>query len=281
MIEYVICADGACSGNPGPGGYAWIIFDLTTTPEICDDTEIKSGAGSSIDTTNNIMELRAALDALSILDEMCVISKIDPGKVRLRFDSKYVLEGIFDWREGWKKRGWKTAAGKPVKNRELWEEIDRLFEQLKWRGFTFEKEWVKGHAGDYGNERVDAKAVEMRDQAKLDLNESAGLGTPESNAFTEKMVDHFFDTGEILERPAAPAPQTSGIDLMAMAEAAGADTHDNDPAEAAPTAVKADEITTDQVKAMKKILSAYEEGDLSVKEVIGKIRDSAAALGLR
>jgi len=95
------------------------------------------------------------------------------------------------------------------------------------------------------------------------------------------MVDHFFDTGEILERPAAPAPQTSGIDLMAMAEAAGADTHDNDPAEAAPTAVKADEITTDQVKAMKKILSAYEEGDLSVKEVIGKIRDSAAALGLR
>lgn len=280
MNEYVICADGACSGNPGPGGYAWIIFDLTTVPEISDETEIKAGAGSSVDTTNNIMEMRAALDALSTLDEMCVISKIDPGMVRLRFDSKYVLEGIFEWRESWKKRGWKTAAGKPVKNREIWEEIDRLFEQLKWRGFTFEKEWVKGHAGDYGNERVDSKAVEMRDQAKLDLNESAGLGTPESNAFTEKMVDHFFETGEILERPAAPAPETAGVDLMAMAEAAGADTRDGDPEDAATKPGKPGEITAEQVKAMKNILSAYEEGDLSVKQVIGKIRDSAAALGL-
>lgn len=283
MNEFVICADGACSGNPGPGGYAWIIFDLTTTDEICDDTEIKSGAGSSIDTTNNIMEMRAALDALSTLDEMCVIGEVDPGLVRLRFDSEYVLKGIFEWMPGWKQRNWKAASGKPVKNREIWEKIDRLIGQLKWRGFTFQKEWVKGHAGDYGNERVDAKAVEMRDQAKIDLNESAGLGTPESNAFTEKMVDHFFQTGEVLEREAAPepAPKAGGIDLMALAEAAGADTHDGDPAEL--TRAKktgSGEITADHVKAMKKILTAYEEGDLSVKEVIGKIRGSAAELGL-
>lgn len=283
MNEFVICADGACSGNPGPGGYAWIIFDLTATGEICDDTEIKSGAGSSIDTTNNIMEMRAALDALSALDEMCVIGEISPGEVRLRFDSEYVLKGIFEWLPGWKKRDWKNAAGKPVKNREIWEKIDHYFAQLKWRGFTFKKEWVKGHAGDYGNERVDAKAVEMRDQAKIDLSESAGLGTPESNAFTEKMVDHFFQTGEVLEREAAPetAPKANGVDLMALAEAAGAETHDGDPAELARgKTANGGEITNEQVRAMKKILTAYEDGDLSVKEVIGKIRGSAKELGL-
>ncbi len=132
----VIYADGACRGNPGPGGWgAWL----------------KSGAherelfGGEPKTTNNRMELTAVIEALAALKR--------PSVVVVYTDSTYVKEGITNWIHGWKKRGWLTADRKPVKNVELWQRLEALAGQhrVDWR-------WVKGHAGDPGNERADALA---------------------------------------------------------------------------------------------------------------------------
>ncbi|MCF6293846.1 MAG: ribonuclease HI [Robiginitomaculum sp.] len=131
-----IYTDGACRGNPGPGGWgALLIFGDV-------EKEINGGEDS---TTNNRMELMAAIRALNQLKRSC--------KVTLHTDSKYVRDGITKWLVGWKKRGWKTAAKKPVKNRDLWEELDMATERhsIEWL-------WVKGHAGDPGNERADELA---------------------------------------------------------------------------------------------------------------------------
>jgi len=131
-----IYTDGACRGNPGPGGWgALLIFG---------DVEKKISGGED-STTNNRMELMAAIRALNQLKRSC--------KVTLHTDSKYVRDGITKWLVGWKSRGWKTAAKKPVKNRDLWEELDAATQRhsIEWL-------WVKGHAGDPGNERADELA---------------------------------------------------------------------------------------------------------------------------
>ena len=131
-----IYTDGACSGNPGPGGWGFVIFN--------DKDPIERYGGES-ETTNNRMEMMAVIEALKILDS--------DGPVQLYTDSQYVKNGINDWINSWKRNGWKTAAKKPVKNKDLWLEIDRLVEEhaIEWR-------WVKGHAGDPGNERADELA---------------------------------------------------------------------------------------------------------------------------
>lgn len=134
--EVDIYADGACRGNPGPGG--WGVW-------------LKSGAhekelwGGARETTNNRMELTAVIEALSSLKRRC--------RVAIHTDSQYVRNGITSWIHNWKARGWRTADGKPVKNVELWRELERLdaMHDVQWR-------WVKGHAGDPGNERADALA---------------------------------------------------------------------------------------------------------------------------
>lgn len=132
MIE--IFTDGACSGNPGPGGWGVLIV------EDGDERELFGGEG---ETTNNRMEMQAVIEAL----------KATRGPVVLYTDSQYVKNGITDWIRGWKRNGWKTAAKKPVKNKDLWIEIDRLADgrSIEWR-------WVKGHAGHEGNERADELA---------------------------------------------------------------------------------------------------------------------------
>jgi len=131
-----VYTDGACSGNPGPGGWGVLIENNGTTQELCD--------GESL-TTNNRMELMAAIKALEF---------IEPGTpIRLVTDSNYVKDGITSWLPKWKKNGWKTAAKKPVKNDDLWRLLDARSQrhQVTW-------EWVKGHAGHPGNERADALA---------------------------------------------------------------------------------------------------------------------------
>ncbi|MBL1430234.1 MAG: ribonuclease HI [Robiginitomaculum sp.] len=131
-----IYTDGACRGNPGPGGWgALLIFGDV-------EKEISGGEDS---TTNNRMELMAAIRALNQLKRSC--------KVTLHTDSKYVRDGITKWLDSWKRRGWKTAAKKPVKNRDLWEELDTATQRhsIEWL-------WVKGHDGDPGNERADELA---------------------------------------------------------------------------------------------------------------------------
>lgn len=136
MHEIEIWTDGACKGNPGPGGWgAW----LKAGPH-----ERELWGGEPL-TTNNRMELIAVIEALAALKQ--------PSRVTLHTDSAYVKNGITTWIHGWKSKGWMTADRKPVKNQDLWQRLDalRLRHQVDWR-------WVKGHAGDPGNERADALA---------------------------------------------------------------------------------------------------------------------------
>ncbi len=129
-----IFTDGACSGNPGPGGWGVLIIDHGS------ERELNGGEAS---TTNNRMEMLAAIEAL----------KATTGAIILHTDSTYVKNGITQWINGWKKNGWKTAAKKPVKNQDLWIALDEATagRDIDWR-------WVKGHAGHPGNERADALA---------------------------------------------------------------------------------------------------------------------------
>ena len=132
--EVTIYTDGACKGNPGPGGWGVLMIAGENRRELC---------GGEVATTNNRMELTAAIEALRALKR--------PTRVRLFTDSKYVMQGIETWIHGWKKNGWRTSDKKPVKNMDLWQALDALAaaQQVEWR-------WVKGHSGDPGNERADA-----------------------------------------------------------------------------------------------------------------------------
>ena len=132
----VIYTDGACSGNPGPGGWGALLISGGHRKDLC---------GGEPDTTNNRMELMAAIQALEALKRPC--------QVELHTDSTYVMKGISEWIHGWKKRGWKTADKKPVKNEDLWRRLDAARDRHKvdWR-------WVKGHAGHELNEHADALA---------------------------------------------------------------------------------------------------------------------------
>ena len=131
-----IHTDGACPGNPGPGGWGVILSYKGMTKELY---------GGEKTTTNNRMELMAAIQALEALKKPC--------KVKLNSDSSYVLKGITEWLPDWKKRNWRTAAKQPVKNDDLWRRLDaaRSLHTIEWQ-------WVKGHSGDPGNERADALA---------------------------------------------------------------------------------------------------------------------------
>jgi len=138
MSAVDIWTDGACSGNPGPGGWGAILVAGERRKELF---------GGEADTTNNRMELMAAISALEALKKPCDIT--------LHIDSQYVRQGITQWIHGWKKNGWKTADKKPVKNAELWQRLEEAAKRhsIDWR-------WVKGHAGDPMNERADELARE-------------------------------------------------------------------------------------------------------------------------
>ena len=149
--KLVAYTDGACSGNPGPGGWG-VLLQAFSDSRVVKERELSNGERL---TTNNKMELRAAIAALEILDRTSEITIIT--------DSKYVMNGIQTWLAGWKKNNWKTASKKPVKNEELWKRLDLLCEQheVNWK-------WVKGHAGDMGNERVDKLARSAMEPFKED-----------------------------------------------------------------------------------------------------------------
>lgn len=136
MKRVDIFTDGACSGNPGPGGWGAVLRSGEHEKELC---------GGERDTTNNRMELTAAIEALEALTEPC--------QVTLTTDSTYVRDGITRWLANWKQNGWRTAAKKPVKNQELWQKLDRQASRhdVIWK-------WVKGHSGHPDNERADMLA---------------------------------------------------------------------------------------------------------------------------
>jgi ribonuclease HI len=145
--QVILFTDGACSGNPGPGGWAFILRHPSSGKEI-------ERSGGEARTTNNRMELSAVIEGLSVLTR--------PSRVEVWSDSQYVLNGLREWMDSWKARGWKTAAKKPVKNQELWQELDRL---KAIHDLTFH--WVEGHAGHPENERCDQLAVAARDAAAV------------------------------------------------------------------------------------------------------------------
>ena len=144
MKHIIIYTDGACKGNPGPGGWGAILKFGAHEKDLY---------GYEPETTNNRMELMAVIAALEALKEPC--------KVELHADSQYVLKGITEWIGGWKARGWKTADKKPVKNDDLWKRLDAatIRHKITWR-------WVKGHAGNEMNERADQLANRAIEEAR-------------------------------------------------------------------------------------------------------------------
>ena len=146
MKRVELFTDGACKGNPGPGGWGALLRMGSHEKEL---------SGSEADTTNNRMEMTAVIKGLSAL--------IEPCEVALYTDSKYVIDGITKWVDGWQKRGWKTAAKKPVLNEDLWRQLIELTarHEISWN-------WVKGHSGHPENERVDQLASERAEQAGRD-----------------------------------------------------------------------------------------------------------------
>ncbi len=158
MHSVVIHSDGACHGNPGPGGWAAVLVSGTHKKEL---------SGGVPATTNNRMELQAAIEALAALKQPC--------EVEFHTDSNYLRDGITKWMLGWKRNGWRTKSKQPVKNEDLWRRLDEAVSThtVKWH-------WVKGHAGDAGNERCDELATAAilevkqrytRDQLKESLSE--------------------------------------------------------------------------------------------------------------
>lgn len=145
--KVTIYTDGGCRGNPGPGGWGAVLLFGDQEKEIY---------GYDPETTNNRMELMAAISALELLKRSCDID--------LTTDSQYVRQGILEWMDGWKKRNWKNAAKKPVKNKDLWMRLDEAVQRhnIEWH-------WIKGHSGHVGNERADDLANRAMDEKQGNL----------------------------------------------------------------------------------------------------------------
>ena len=144
MKKIEIYTDGACRGNPGPGGWGVLLIYQGTK---------KTLYGGASNTTNNRMEMQAVIEALKVLKSKC--------EIKLYTDSKYVMDGINKWLSGWKKRDWKTANKKAVKNQDLWEVLDLAIKkhEIEWH-------WVKGHTGNLGNEEADSLANQGIDELR-------------------------------------------------------------------------------------------------------------------
>lgn len=142
MKKIEMYTDGACRGNPGPGGWGVLLRNGESERTLY---------GGELETTNNRMELTAAIEGLTMLSEPC--------RVELTTDSEYVRRGITEWMQAWKQRNWRTAARKPVANRDLWERLDAIASahDVRWH-------WVRGHSGHVDNERVDALANQAIDE---------------------------------------------------------------------------------------------------------------------
>ncbi len=142
--KVIVYTDGGCRGNPGPGGWGAVLQFGGHEKEIY---------GYDSETTNNRMELMAAISALELLSRSC--------EIELTTDSQYVRKGIIEWMDGWKKRGWKTSAKKPVKNKDLWQRLDAAVQShnITWH-------WIKGHSGHAGNERADDLANRAMDEKR-------------------------------------------------------------------------------------------------------------------
>lgn len=180
-----IYTDGACSGNPGPGGWA-------ATVQV-DDGPIDVLTGGDPHTTNNIMEMKAFLGGIQRAAHMPGASG---AKVSIHVDSEYVLKGVRDWLPGWKRRNWRTASGDPVKNREIWEEIDEAYQSLSGQArITLHQ--VKGHSGNAKNDLVDRHAVEARDLSRKKTAAwfRVDLGKPKEGKILPQVTENAIKAG--------------------------------------------------------------------------------------
>jgi ribonuclease HI len=184
MKSAIIYSDGACSGNPGPGGWGSIVVLGAKVQEL---------GGASPSTTNNRMEMTGVLEALSY----CIAhqKEIIPKSIQVYTDSVYVIRGITEWIFGWKKRGWKTADNGEVSNREIWIELDQTVQALKKLDFELKWSFVKGHAGVPGNERCDVIAVCFSKDNYVDLYEGS-------------VENYHFDVNQLPEE--RPLPEMKG-----------------------------------------------------------------------
>ncbi|MEA5466928.1 ribonuclease HI [Leptothoe sp. PORK10 BA2] len=200
-----IYTDGACSGNPGPGGWGTVIYFA--------NGQIQELGGHEPGTTNNRMEMQAAIAALQFLQQHDYDTPVE-----LHTDSKYLIQGITQWMRGWKRKGWKTAAGKAVLNQDLWLELDELTQTLK-NNQKVDITWtyVKGHAGDIGNERCDEIARAFSHQRRISLKQAADSppSTPQVTAVKSSPTTSTPDPvpsdpvsqESIAKDPVYPAPQ--------------------------------------------------------------------------
>ncbi len=185
--KIVIYGDGACSGNPGPGGWGSIVISSSHVEEL---------AGSHPQTTNNRMEMTAVLKALQFCDANWAQNKLI--QIFIFTDSIYLIRGITQWIFGWKKRGWKTTANEEVSNQDLWEDLDRVIVKLKNLNPKVELKWnfVKGHAGDPGNERCDELAVAGSKKDYIDLYQ----GPPVSYRFDTTILPEIKDLPDMKKK---------------------------------------------------------------------------------
>ena len=155
-LRIIAYTDGACSGNPGPGGWGLYLKAENEKGEILKENKFY---GNEVHTTNNRMELIGAIKAMEKLNQKNGVS------LTIRTDSTYVRKGITEWLSNWKKNNWRKSDKKPVENKDLWEQLDKIVSKhsVNW-------EWVKGHSGEKGNEIADALARKGRDEAKKTLN---------------------------------------------------------------------------------------------------------------
>ena len=190
----IIYGDGACSGNPGPGGWGSIVITKAHVEEL---------AGTSPSTTNNRMEMAAICNALS----WCAsnISKNDLGEIWIFTDSVYLIRGITQWIFGWKKRGWKTADNGEVSNQDLWQELERVITTLKKLNADINIKWnfVKGHAGDPGNERCDEIAVAGSKRSYIDLYQ----GPPVSYLFDTTILPEIKELPDMKKKSGPSEPK--------------------------------------------------------------------------
>ncbi|MGC1310356.1 MAG: ribonuclease HI [Phormidesmis sp.] len=161
-----IYTDGACSGNPGPGGWGTLIE--------FGDGQVHELGGRDSATTNNRMEMQAAISALAFLQE----AGLDNGQIKLHTDSEYLKNGITKWIKGWKRKGWKTSAGKAVLNKDLWQQLDEVTQALVDKDLNIEWRYVRGHTGNPGNERCDEIARAFSHSQPIGLKQYKALGQP-------------------------------------------------------------------------------------------------------
>jgi ribonuclease HI len=178
-----IYTDGACSGNPGPGGWGTLIEFA--------DGQVHELGGRDKATTNNRMEMQAAIAALEFLSKDDIAS----GSVLLHTDSEYLKNGITKWIQGWKRKGWKTSAGKAVLNKDLWQQLDQLSQTLNDRQIKVDWRYVRGHAGNPGNERCDEIARAFTQNNAIRLKQYSNVETAiadelQTSDLDENIADH-------------------------------------------------------------------------------------------